>query len=100
MSAPKSYRLVLRLFLFFYNAESIGIREMSDDGILMGLVLGPLIPSSLLFSSLKQISNGGTILPTGWLIDTPAVLENSHKFSHKIISFAGNFYFALQLGRP
>lgn len=53
------------------------IRESSDDGILTGLLLGPLIASSLLFSSLKQISSGGTVLPAGWLIETPVVLGNS-----------------------
>jgi len=54
------------------------IRESSDDGILTGLLLGPLIASSLLLSSLKQMSGGATVLPAGWLIETPVALENSH----------------------
>ena len=55
------------------------IRESSDDGILTGLLLGPLIASSLLFSSLKQISSSdGTVLPAGWIIEAPVVLEISH----------------------
>ncbi|KAF8802541.1 hypothetical protein BYT27DRAFT_7341419 [Phlegmacium glaucopus] len=60
MSVPKNYR------------------ESSDDGILTGLLLGPLIASSLLLSSLKQMSDGTTVLPAGWLIETPVSLENSH----------------------
>ena len=54
------------------------IRESSDDGILTGLLLGPLIASSLLLSSLKQMSSGGIVLPANWLIETPVVLEKFH----------------------
>ncbi|KDR78911.1 hypothetical protein GALMADRAFT_64608 [Galerina marginata CBS 339.88] len=59
MSVPKNYR------------------DCRDDGILTGLLLGPLIAASLLFSSIKQISFGADTLPAGWVIEVPVVLQNS-----------------------
>lgn len=54
------------------------IRESRDDGIFTGLLLGPLIASALLFSSIKQVSTlSGDVLPASWLIEAPVRLENS-----------------------
>lgn len=53
------------------------VRESRDDGILTGLLLGPLIASALLIASLKQYSTGSEILPAGWLIEAPMILDNS-----------------------
>ncbi|KAF9532582.1 hypothetical protein CPB83DRAFT_880691 [Crepidotus variabilis] len=60
MSVPKNYR------------------ESKDDGILTGLLLGPLIASALLISSLRQhASSNPDSLPGGWLIENAVFLKQS-----------------------
>jgi dolichol kinase len=57
-----------------------GYRESSDDGILTGLLFGPLITVTLLCSSLRQagkVSNSFSLLPASWRIETPARLSSS-----------------------
>jgi dolichol kinase len=56
-------------------------RDCQDDGLLTGLLLGPLIAAALLYSSLRQMNSLSSpdmhILPASWLIEHPAVLHNS-----------------------
>ncbi|TCD67141.1 hypothetical protein EIP91_000425 [Steccherinum ochraceum] len=52
-------------------------RESADDGILTGLLLGPIITSSLLYLTIQAIDTGKPLLPSTWLIEAPAVLSNS-----------------------
>ncbi|KAF9484335.1 hypothetical protein BDN70DRAFT_910722 [Pholiota conissans] len=59
MSVPKNYR------------------SSRDDGIFTGLLLGPLIASALLFTSIKQISLGSAGPPESWFMEAPTTLINS-----------------------
>lgn len=47
-------------------------RDSSDDGIMTGLLLAPLISSALLL-----VAQGTLLLPPGWLIEEPATLPSS-----------------------
>lgn len=53
-------------------------RESLDDGIITGLLLGPLIASALLLSGLRLSSSHAPILPQGWRIEPPAELHTPH----------------------
>ncbi|KAF9064184.1 hypothetical protein BDP27DRAFT_1333967 [Rhodocollybia butyracea] len=57
MSVPKNYR------------------ASSDDGILTGLLFGPLVSSALLYSSLTSSSFANPLPPT-WRIEPPRLLHN------------------------
>lgn len=56
-------------------------RDSRDDGILTGLLLGPLIVTALLSYSIEQVLTNSPILPTNWLIEPPAFLRNSKALS-------------------
>ncbi|EFI27930.1 dolichol kinase [Coprinopsis cinerea okayama7 len=56
MSVPKNYR------------------DCGDDGIATGLLLGPLIATSVLISSIHTRSTSAEPLPKDWLIEPPRVL--------------------------
>ncbi|KAF5326874.1 hypothetical protein D9619_004376 [Psilocybe cf. subviscida] len=61
MSVPKNYR------------------SSRDDGISTGLLLGPLIAASFLYSSIKQVSDASSsTLPSGWRIEPPVTLSTSN----------------------
>ncbi|KAH9902865.1 hypothetical protein C8Q73DRAFT_785494 [Cubamyces lactineus] len=64
MTVPKNYR----------NAQ--------DDGILTGLLGGPLISAALLYIALRMRSMNppGDPMPAGWLIEPPMTLPNSASF--------------------
>ncbi len=77
MSVPKNYRCVSSHELdHLLNGM---YREASDDGILTGLLFGPLIGSALLYSSLTQLSSSPILLPPTWRIEPPAKLSNSQE---------------------
>jgi len=44
-------------------------RNSSDDGILSGLLIGPLIASAELYTTLKSVSTGRPLLPPEWRVD-------------------------------
>ncbi|KAH7911347.1 Fph type histidine kinase [Hygrophoropsis aurantiaca] len=69
-------------FGFAWMTVPKNYRESPDDGILTGLLFGPLIAAALLYSSLKQIqlSRSSTTfdpLPSAWRIELPRVLPES-----------------------
>jgi len=65
------------IFLSLYCLILV-IRESSDDGILTGLLFGPLIASALLYSVLQQTQVASSSpLPPSWRIEPPAHLSNS-----------------------
>ncbi|KAF9648803.1 hypothetical protein BDM02DRAFT_3095826, partial [Thelephora ganbajun] len=45
-------------------------RNSSDDGILSGLLIGPLIASAELYTTLKSVSTGRPLLPPEWRVDS------------------------------
>ena len=47
-------------------------RNSSDDGILSGLLIGPLIASAELYTTLKSVSTGRPLLPPEWRVDWTA----------------------------
>lgn len=54
-------------------------RESRDDGILTGLLLGPLIASGLLYFTIWKASHYpmSAALPKWWLMESPIVLSSS-----------------------
>lgn len=75
MTVPKNYRYVEPLVHFvFANALS---RECQDDGVLTGILLGPIIASALLHSSLQQRHITSPQVNSFWRIEAPAILPNS-----------------------
>ena len=48
---------------------SLFSRNSSDDGILSGLLIGPLIASAELYTTLKTVSAGRPLLPPEWRVD-------------------------------
>ncbi|KAH7925472.1 hypothetical protein BV22DRAFT_1046735 [Leucogyrophana mollusca] len=68
-------------FGFVWMSVPKNYRESPDDGILTGLLLGPLIAAALLYSSLKQTQRTSSSdfdpLPASWRIEFPRVLPNS-----------------------
>ena len=46
------------------------LRNSSDDGILSGLLIGPLIASAELYTTLKTVSTGRPLLPPQWRVDS------------------------------
>lgn len=53
-------------------------RNSSDDGILSGLILGPLVSSSLLYIALSPFSQSpdADVLNSSWYIEPPQILAN------------------------
>lgn len=52
-------------------------RDSADDGILTGLLGGPLIVTALLYLTIRwSQSSGDAPLPSNWLIESPSVLSN------------------------
>ena len=51
--------------------------ESADDGILTGLLAGPLITASLLYLTIQAINTGKSLIPSTWLIEAPMVLKHS-----------------------
>ena len=75
MTVPKNYRYVVSLVHFVFIEKLF--RECHDDGVLTGVLLGPLIASALLLSSLHQKQTESPGLNSFWRIEGPAVLPNS-----------------------
>lgn len=75
MTVPKNYRYVWTLVHVVFT-ENLS-RECHDDGVLTGILLGPLIASALLHSSLQQKQTASPGLHSFWRIEAPAVLPNS-----------------------
>ncbi|THH19814.1 hypothetical protein EW146_g1412 [Bondarzewia mesenterica] len=66
-------------FGFVWMTVPKNYRNSSDDGILSGLILGPLIASSLLYTSIKSSSPSSPKaipLPSNWYIEPPRSLSN------------------------
>lgn len=63
---------VLRLQL-----ADCGNRNSSDDGVLTALLLGPLVSSACLYSSLRSLAQSRLAipLPSAWLVEAPLILE-------------------------
>jgi len=75
MSVPKNYRYA---FVFRTKSSLIWHRESRDDGILTGVLLGPLIGTACLVLSLRHISNSSdNPLLSGWLVEAPKTLPLS-----------------------
>ncbi|KIJ66657.1 hypothetical protein HYDPIDRAFT_86054 [Hydnomerulius pinastri MD-312] len=65
-------------FGFVWMSVPKNFRECPDDGVLTGLSFAPLIAMALLYSGLRQASSpNSALLPRGWLIEAPRVLENA-----------------------
>ncbi|KAH8100919.1 Fph type histidine kinase [Cristinia sonorae] len=64
MTVPKNYRVP-------------SSSESPDDGILTGLLAGPLITGALLYLTIQAVRTGKSLLPPTWLIEAPAILSNS-----------------------
>jgi hypothetical protein len=97
MSVPKNYRCVFRFFLFFYVAKPIGNQRVErrrySDWFTSRTSHRIFSPFFLTETDFK------------WWDRSPCRLANRNsrgirKRSHKIIGFASNSSFALQLGRP
>ncbi|KIK62538.1 hypothetical protein GYMLUDRAFT_242694 [Collybiopsis luxurians FD-317 M1] len=63
-------------FGFVWMSVPKNYRYSSDDGILTGLLLGPLVASALLYSSLTSSSSDNQ-LPS-WRIEPPLLLHNAN----------------------
>ncbi|KAH7873464.1 hypothetical protein F5879DRAFT_809358 [Lentinula edodes] len=62
-------------FGFVWMSVPRNYRESSDDGILTGLLFGPLVSSALLYSSLTLPSSATPL--SSWRIETPRLLSNA-----------------------
>ncbi|KAN0092831.1 hypothetical protein V8E55_003615 [Tylopilus felleus] len=66
-------------FGFVWMSVPKNYRDCPDDGVLTGLSFAPLISVALLCSSLRQAASPTpALLPPGWQIEAPRVLENAH----------------------
>ncbi|KAJ3997165.1 hypothetical protein F5050DRAFT_1880720 [Lentinula boryana] len=63
-------------FGFVWMSVPRNYRECSDDGILTGLLFGPLVSSALLYSSLT-LPPSASPLPSSWRIEAPRLLNNA-----------------------
>lgn len=62
-----------------FSLELTSHRESSNDGVLTGLLLPPMIALALLYSALRHVhstSSDPNSLPPHWLIEAPRVLHN------------------------
>ncbi|KAJ3828227.1 hypothetical protein F5880DRAFT_1531880 [Lentinula raphanica] len=78
VNSKKNAPLLLRKkadFGFVWMSVPRNYRESSDDGILTGLLFGPLVSSALLYSSLTLPSS--TSLLSSWRIEAPRLLNNA-----------------------
>ncbi|KAE9408409.1 hypothetical protein BT96DRAFT_954008 [Gymnopus androsaceus JB14] len=62
-------------FGFIWMSVPKNYRDSSDDGILTGLLFGPLVSSALLYSALILPSSTNP-LPSSWRIEAPFLLNN------------------------
>lgn len=62
-------------FGFVWMSVPRNYRESSDDGILTGLLFGPLVSSALLYSSLTLPSSATPL--SSWRIEAPRLLSNA-----------------------
>ncbi|KAF9000612.1 hypothetical protein BDQ17DRAFT_656459 [Cyathus striatus] len=85
LSSPRSMESKRNTTVVFSNKANFGYvwmsvpknyRESRDDGIFTALLLGPLIVSALLVSSLQHNGSSPDGLPTDWLIEKPSELRN------------------------
>ncbi|KAG1747091.1 uncharacterized protein EDB91DRAFT_1048558 [Suillus paluster] len=66
-------------FSFIWMSVPKNYRHSSNDGVLTGLLLPPMITLALLYSALRQLhspSSDPNLLPPHWLIEAPSVLHN------------------------
>ncbi|KAG0708202.1 hypothetical protein DFH29DRAFT_893584 [Suillus ampliporus] len=66
-------------FSFIWMSVPKNYRESSNDGVLTGLLLPPMIAIALLYSALRQVhspSSDPNLPPPHWLIEAPSVLHN------------------------
>lgn len=73
MTVPKNYRLALTSCLWVLHYLNV-CRGSLDDGVLTGLLLGPLITCACLYTSLKSPPR------KGWLIEDAPTLNRSDNF--------------------
>jgi len=62
-----------------FSLKLSSCRESSNDGVLTGLLLPPMIALALLYSALRHVhstSSDPSLLPPHWLIEAPSVLHN------------------------
>lgn len=69
-------------FSFMWMTVPKNYRDCQDDGLLTGVLIGPLIATALLVTSLQQEAQiaadpGYALLPRSWLIEPPIVLDGA-----------------------
>ncbi|KAF5392340.1 hypothetical protein D9757_001518 [Collybiopsis confluens] len=62
-------------FGFVWMSVPKNYRDSSDDGILTGLLFGPLVASALLYSSLTSLPSDNPL--ASWRIESPLLLHNA-----------------------
>ena len=81
MTVPKNYRSNSHN-ISSHTFVDVSFRTSSDDGLVSGLVLGPLITSALYYVALKvDTPLEGTIHPPFWHIEAPWRLSNETSFT-------------------
>lgn len=62
---------------FIWGTDARDYRECPDDGALMALLFGPLVSSSLLITTLRQLAAppSTSALPSPWLVEPPMTLS-------------------------
>lgn len=80
MTVPKNYRYVItvdRAPQIETQRHSACHRDSADDGILTGLLGGPLIVTALLYLTIQWARASEEVpLPLNWLIEGPKVVSN------------------------
>ena len=81
MTVPKNYRCDI-FYLTFCIASDCSYSDSPDDGVLTGVLLGPLIATAMLVTALRQeartvVDPGYQLLPPSWLVERPIVLDGS-----------------------
>jgi hypothetical protein len=81
MTVPKNYRSIIQHFYDTFDLTA-SFRISSDDGLISGLILGPLITSALYYVALKvDTPLEGTPHPPFWHIEAPWSLGNEIPFT-------------------
>ena len=79
MTVPKNYRSIFVKYSarLYDTLVDVSFRTSSDDGLINGLILGPLITSALYYVALKfDTEPTGTLQPPFWHIESPWRLSN------------------------
>jgi hypothetical protein len=90
MSVPKNYRYELLAGPESLLVKLLTFRESDDDGLITGILLGPLLTSALLYSSIQRArrSPDESPLPAAWLIEAPINVSNPSHSAHETLVLA------------